>query len=742
MNSAEKIVLRRLKKVFVPANSGDPQLQFVASLAKNLQSIGFTFSPAVLKRLKSWSPEELLEFANSLLPTLLKMVGGDVEYKPMYPNFPQQVMDASDAELYVNAMLHYWGDWTGQRILPQYETDQRLAVELPKNLKILDLASDDEATKLCRSLISANTSLSKSDLSDLRSLLNFHRNDLTAVLPESISFKEIQSVVTGFLIDRAEEPVPFLSKYVRTATDVLRLATEMSDGDTSLAAPTKYKSFSRKQRRVILGLLNNISQPDEDLNRHRGKWIRLAERLHPGEYAKRFSDANESIRKLRNNEKPVTFNSTVESLIRDGDLLGAAKLLCRRPGEFARRLDHLLRDSGDDALEVLEQFGSVAVDVSTPVLLQLIAHFQMRATDRTARRLSDVAAEESLQFFEKAVQKLTQPLSKRKKVKPHLAMRTVFPKGQASKLVRIPLADALVPESIANRVVQMARAILSTRFAELPPLGKCFVSNELKKFAVPFSQRSASKSLRTLARGSRLSLPTGNVVRLFLWWKEGKVRDKKTGRVDLDLSATIFRDDWKYLNHISYTNLKEDKLGCCHSGDITSAPNGASEFVDLDLEKLRIRGARYVVCSIQSFTSHPFCDLPQCYVGWMTRNKPQSGEIFEPATVQDKIDLASDRRVSVPMVIDLKERSMIWADLALKSMPGYQVNIESNLRGLVHYGVGIESMNKPNLFELFSLHAQARGEIVGDASNAEQVFAVDDGVTPFDFELIASGYLS
>ncbi len=742
MNSAQKIVLRRLKKVFVPASSGKSQIQFVASLARNLESIGFAFSPAVLERLQNRSPEELLEFAKSLVPTLLKMVGGDVEYKPMYPNFPQQVMQASEAELYINAMLHYWGDFSGQRILPQYDKDARPEIELPKNLKILDLADDDDAKQLCRSLILANTSLSKSDANDLRSLLKFYRNDLADILPTSIPFKEIQSVVSGFLIDQVADPVESLAKFIRTATDVLRLATEMSSGDTSLAAPTKFKSFSRQQRRMILDLLDRVPRPDEDLNRHRGKWIRLAERLHPGEYAKRFPNAFESIRKLRNNEKPVTFNSIVESLIRDADMLGAAEQLRRRPGEFARRLDHLLRESGDDALRVLEHFGSVAVDVSTPVLLQLIAHFQMRAKDRTARRMSDVPAEDSLRFFEKAMQKLTQPVSKSKKVKPHLAMRTVFPKGQASKLVRVPLAGALIAPRVANRVVEMAQAILLTRFAKLPALGKCFVSSELEKFTVPFSQRSSSKSLRTLARGSRLSLPSGNVVRLFLWWKEGKVGGKHTGRVDLDLSATIFRDDWKYLNHISYTNLKEEKLGCCHSGDITSAPNGAAEFVDLDIEKLRIGGARYVVGSIQSFTSNPFCDLPQCYVGWMTRDKPQSGEVFEPATVQDKIDLASDRRISIPMVIDLKDRTMIWADLALKSMPGYQVNIESNLRGLVHYGVGIESINKPNLLELFSLHAQARGEFVETADEADQVFAVDDGVTPFDFELIAAEYLS
>ena len=93
------------------------------------------------------------------------------------------------------------------------------------------------------------------------------------------------------------------------------------------------------------------------------------------------------------------------------------------------------------------------------------------------------------------------------------------------------------------------------------------------------------------------------------------------------------------------------------------------------------------------------------------------------------------------MVIDLEDKRFVWADLALRSIPNYQVNIESNQRGLVHYGVGITTVVKPSLHELFSLHAQSRGELVQSAAEAETVFATQGTVTPFDFGLIASEYL-
>ena len=35
------------------------------------------------------------------------MVGAHIQFAPMYPNFPQQMMDLSDADLYINAIIHY-----------------------------------------------------------------------------------------------------------------------------------------------------------------------------------------------------------------------------------------------------------------------------------------------------------------------------------------------------------------------------------------------------------------------------------------------------------------------------------------------------------------------------------------------------------------------------------------------------------------------------------------------------------
>ncbi|KAA2302138.1 cytoplasmic protein, partial [Clostridioides difficile] len=72
-----------------------------------------------------------------------------------------------------------------------------------------------------------------------------------------------------------------------------------------------------------------------------------------------------------------TFNGSVELAFQYRNVWSLIDLLSQRPGEFARRLDHLLRMTEDEAY-VLLAFGEVLEQVSTPVLLQVRQHFAQR----------------------------------------------------------------------------------------------------------------------------------------------------------------------------------------------------------------------------------------------------------------------------------------------------------------------------------------------------------------------------
>jgi hypothetical protein len=151
-------------------------------------------------------------------------------------------------------------------------------------------------------------------------------------------------------------------------------------------------------------------------------------------------------------------------------------------------------------------------------------------------------------------------------------------------------------------------------------------------------------------------------------------------------------------------------------------------------------GGRYVVMSVNVFCGPAFAALPECYAGWMMREAPDSGEVFEPRTVQDKIDVAADTRICLPVILDLVTRKVIWADLALRRHPHWVNNVEGNQKGMLLMGQALTTLPQPDLHELFTLHAAARGTAV-PREEADVVFAPDGTVTPFDVGVILADYL-
>lgn len=690
------IYLRKAGKLMVhPGQSRLPE-SYLATAMKNVESLGYTFSKQLMEVFRTLSKDKFTAVYTALVHELRMMVGAHVAYKPMYPQFPEQVMEEGDVVLYINAIVHYI-----TLALPAEEAKKRIPLLDRVDLKVIGLGDEADFTRLIRQLIQANGSISESDKEGIDWAVA-HVAELEAILPQEIPSKENTAFVVGTLLKHNRVSMDLIGRYFRTATDVLRLAVAMSEGDVSLAASTRFRSFSRAERRLLLGLLEGCGNMVEDMLRYKERWIRLGERLHPAESKQRFPRCREAFDILRNDRPYQTFNSKVELALLSGDVWEAVELLETRPGEFARRLDHLLRISGE-AADITEFFRLKAQEVSTPVLLQVMAHFAHRNGKQR--------------------------------------LRIFFPKGNVGKAMAVEKRLPKLNAAVCAEVAAICREALVQRFAGLPALGKVYLDEGLKQHLVPYSQRSASKSLRTLVRGSRVELPAGNTIRFFTWWKEGKMVGKPTGRVDIDLSAVMYDSRWQYMEHISYTNLRSAKYLAVHSGDITAAPNGACEFIDIDIPSVLRYGGRYVVASLNSFTAQPYCELPECFAGWMMRKAPGSGEIFEPATVADKVDLAADTEIAIPVILDLQERMVIWTDIALTRNPNYYNNIEGNQRGMVLMGKALTSLKKANLYELFTLHAQARGQLVESPEEADTVYSLKQGITPFDTATIMAEYM-
>lgn len=692
-----ELYLRRRGKIALPPTEPGGALlspALAATVAKNAESLGFAFSPELVEASRRLPLAELAALNTQLQLVFARMKGAHRKLKPMYPNFPAGVMQMSEAELYLNALLHYWTDG---KFMPPSEKKPRLSLKEPVELTPVRLGSEAELEEMFAQIVGGNAAFSQQDKDDVSWFTSAYSDRIGAMLPETIPQKENMAFVAGQLMkyvgrEQAEE---FVARYTKTATDVLRLAVALSGGDVSLAVATKFRTFTRPERALLLALLERIANATEDMLRWKGRWIRLGEKLHPGEFANRFPRAKEAFVVLRNDTPFTTFNSAVEKALAARNVAEAVQRLSTRPGDFARRLDHLLRVAGNEADTVLTAFDEGTARISTPVLLQVMHHFAHRQ-DNTG-------------------------------------LRVFFPKGNLAKAQGISNTLPVLPAEVCQRVSETCARTLRTRFAALPGLGRVYVDPALKNYPVPFALRSASKSLRTLSRGTRLPLLDCETLRFFVWWKNGKER------TDIDLSAAMFNNEFAYVDVLSYYNLQG--FGGVHSGDIVDAPEGASEFIDVSLTKLREKGVRFVVMALSSYTQQPYVELPECFAGWMARKEAGSGEVFEPKTVRDHLDLTADTKIALPLFIDVVENQVVWCDMSLRAYPSWVNNVDVNQKGITLTLRSMLDMKKPNLYELFTLHGQARGQLVDEANNADTVFSVGNE-TPYRLEEITSGYMA
>jgi len=693
---SNEIYIRRKTKIRIK-HEGSEELsdKYIATLLKNIESFGYTLSDEVANKVKTFSQSEFKDFYEDLVKDLKKLVGDHVKYSPMYPNFPQQVMNASDLELFINAHLHYLGDWIGARIMPSYTKLNRENLKDKVKLKVIKLGDKGDFESIFSNLVERKGSLSETDKQDIEWFVSSYRDNIEKLIPDVIPSKEIIAQLGGYLIIHTNVYEKFLNKYVKTATDLLRLQVAVSGGDVSLATNTKFKSLKRCYRRLILKLLEQSTSMTEDMLRYKEQWKRAGEYLHISEYKQKFPKAVAAIDVLRNDKKFETFNSKAEFLLENRDIPALVEQLKDRPGELSRKLDNLLRISPKNNSLLLSHFEKVSEKVSTPVLLQLYAHFKHRNEEKD--------------------------------------IRVFFPKGNVAKVKAIKNELPLIDEEVRHKVVEICEEALMEKYKKLEPLGKVYVDENLKNYIIPFALRSASKALKTIGRGSKIILSNSNVVRFFIWWKDG------AERTDIDLSVLCLNSNYRFVSNIAYYNLRD--YGGYHSGDITSAPEGASEFIDIDINKMLEKDVRYVIMCINSFTRQPYCDLPECFAGFMTREFPNSGEIYDPRTVQNKFDLTSDTRIAIPLIIDIQDHKVIWSDLALKSHPNTSNNVYENMSSLALMCKAILEMVKPTLYELFMLHAKSRGKLVNSKEEADTVFSLNHGITPLDTDTIVAKFL-
>lgn len=315
---------------------------------------------------------------------------------------------------------------------------------------------------------------------------------------------------------------------------------------------------------------------------------------------------------LGDNSRMRTLMGQVETALASDDLAWALNLLQSRPGLLGRLADRLVREEG------LRSSGT-GIAKTAPLT---VAALRSAAPHLTPAMLTGLHA-----HFER-----------RDEADPHRAMRA---KGNASTRT---LGDTrpLIARPLITQIQEVLFADLVRRAVGLPSLTCLAVSPDVLGLRLSASARAASGGNEGLAAGSRLRLtPTDTAqathARLFLHWaqREG------TGAIDLDLSTLAYNAAGQHVATCSFHNLRSD--GMVHSGDLRSAPLpvGATEYIDLDLDRLRRLGVQNVVASVVSYTAVPLA---------VRTSPPSPGQRHEPHGRGAEHLSQFSRRIARPIV--------------------------------------------------------------------------------------------
>lgn len=624
-----------------------------------LMSVGFKLSAEMLEHLSALSEAMVVRTAVRTLETVREMVGDHVRHNAYFIDFPANVPDTLD--FWIRCTAEALADdrtrtSTLQQLstgvvnlltLPTYGTYRHTYAEMLAHhdeliaaagdrVTVLHLggALEDELSALYLTLAGSGTPLGEDGLRDLEDLAG-HCAD--GPQPARIPVRENRALINRVRL------LAGASLLVDTVTDVLRLACALVGGDVTLREPTRFRAVPRALRRALLAGLDAVvaAAPAKlaDVPAHREMWKRLGERLHPHEYPQ-WPHAADVFAVARGEKVARSLDSRVEELLAMGELTGAVELLKSAPGRLFRSLDRLLRDARtqserDAVVAAAEQ---VVPDVAGRVVLSVRQHLHNRA--------------------------------------PQTGRRRVF----VNRLGRAWATDDTRPQVRAPERERLIAALDAELRRRLPAAEHVLIDPDALDVALPLSGKATASGFGVLPRGS-VSPVDGELLRFFVYWKQ---TERTT---DYDLSALLLNADYKTVSWLSYTNLRG--AGGRHSGDITEAPEGASEFIDLRLGA--VRGA-CIVPQVDIFSGEGFEEVEESFFGFMLRETEQKGRPFEPRTVRMKSELRGPGRVALPLVFlrgaDGRWRAK-WLHLYLTGTPtsnrveGHTVTVAMLLRAFV-----------------------------------------------------------
>ena len=752
-----------------------------ATALKNMQTLGFTLSKEAFDEFIELPKKELIRAYESMYAICADLVGTQTaNAEVFYPNFPREVMEKSEAELYLNAILYYLGEYCLGVDLHEHETAElraKLLDMVPRDLKVINAGKVEDIKQLMANRMFSSTVLPTYKAGELYEWMQDDPEWKQWIKQDEIPNRVNKVNVALFVYRNYEEHDKnvVMSALLKDAVDVLRFASALSckEGELpniELAGKVRFH-LSNREAKDVKNYLSKCNGLYQDVWRKKGAFKALGRAISMRNHStpKRLKKAYDNLCDNKMVDATGKRIITPGFLIRlaadgleNGDLKNFEVALKKYPGEVTRQLIHCIDSARDERTKIAaaRMYGDLCKNVPPATVLTMANYAAMK------------------NGLESRVVRI----------------------GKANSYIQIPIDSEPLSKDVVEEILAAAEKVVSSYYKEVPDknVGKVYIDPALKNHIVPGNDASNDSKGSVLTFGSKIEAnEAANIKRLFLSW---------SGHFDVDLSADFMDEDMKVVSHTSYRQLKnymkpkdmkkiveekdkdgnivkrvkkdtDNRLIAIHSGDFVDAGpedgRGVAEFIDMDVEKMKECGVKYVSFTAHMFSSNMFSDCKNIKFGFMEREGalrkedadfaerakkevrrsqkegryddyeqsvferpefdyhciPRIDEktqqvIYEPSTVVACMDLAANASTAVSCIFDVDANKYLWVDKQLSMGNMVCANSENNHVLTQMHGVvqRLKDNPTPNMYQMFTHYASAYGEITNDIKEADTVF--------------------
>lgn len=811
IKSINSITLRHLNGVYVQeqklniekaSRNNTLSIAEMATITKKFQGYGYTFEKKLAQTIFKVDRDYAIDLCREMLENI-EDFKSDKGYEVFYKDFPKEVMNMEEADIYINQMLHYWFGY-----IPKHKNLKNKNIGYEKDelaqlveLSHLKLVADSDIEKLFYNLLSSNITLSSQYLEDVCFLSNGFSEKELEEYSENILMKETLTTLSSYVWEKRK----ILIGNFDTATDVLRFITKLSNGELN----TKYicfAYFSRTELAQIVKKLEKIKNSFPDIKRYKKPWHKFfklnAKKINLKKYPNVQKIVNMLFSKFEYETPKGYFDKVKKNIpnMSNKDLEKFIGLYLKFSGDYARQVLSLLNISNKKQYHILiNGLKKCMKDVNTRVLLQLydrLLNLQKKNQLEEIKKNKEIEIEIKIEKIknsqiteeEKTVEEIFEKKNspeKRSKIR-NVFRNLVFKEEQKDESElekqknieeqknKTEIIETLEKERIRNLQMEIPRVVNSKgtwrkidetiflsdeliedlmevvkngiieKLKEKDSLKKVFVDESYKNIAVTTSEKDSNISLRPMTKGSRIKFNSdAEVLRFFVGWKNFE-KDGLKIRTDIDLSAVYFDSEFNFLNSLAYYNQIEE--GFAFSGDIVDAPDGALEFIDIyDLEKIKEKGINYILMTVRSYNGFNFKEINSVFAGVLelTKEESQDRKNMFSAAISQGFQILSKNYTTSTILVDLQKSEYIWIDMNLPVSKNYrdQNRLQNNEAAYLE-DILKYFVNKEymTMYDLIEMNVKARGTKVFDKEVADVIFDRIDVDNPIPLAQILSNF--